>query len=526
MDSPTPGREPTLPQGPGPHEPAESPGGEPPPNRTPEADELFRALGRTRVLPDAPSGEPPSSADLGAPTAETGRAARDWKVVGQLGEFRLIKERGEGAMGVVYKAYQPSFNRNVALKVLFRHVANNPKLLERFYREARVASQLDHPNLVCGYAVGEIGGWHYFAMEYVPGKSLQKVLTALGRLSVGDALYIVLRVARGLQYAHERGLVHRDVKPDNILITRNGEVKLGDLGMVKQLDDDEMSLTQTGHAVGTPWYMPLEQARNSKDADSRCDIYALGCVLYALLTGLPPFAAKTIVDVIQAKETGTFKPARQANREVPLRLDDAIFKMTAKRPNERYQTCAEVIRDLEGLGLAGSALSFLAPGASTPGRRPGASEMVPPSELTPVPARAEPPLADVWYVRYKTPAGQKLQRKLTTAEVLELIQDEHFDPATRASHSPAEGFRALATYREFEPVALGRAAKSGADRQASRYRQQYKRIEEEAERKRGRAQEPAVADRYWLWISLQLGGLAAAVAAGYLLLRWLIALAQ
>src|SRR5262249_20293607 len=159
-----------------------------------------------------------------------------------------------------------------------------------------------------------------------------------------------------------------------------------------------------GHAVGTPWYMPLEQARNSKDADARCDIYALGCVLYALLTGKPPFAAPTIVDVIQAKEKGTFKPARQANREVPERLDPDRAKKAARGRQERYRSGAEAIRDLEGLGLAGSALSFLTPGGGAPpgGRAGSSSEMVPPSD----PAPAEPPLADVWYVRYKTPAGQ------------------------------------------------------------------------------------------------------------------------
>jgi serine/threonine-protein kinase len=528
MDSPTPGKEPALPQGPGPDGPAELPARElPQAKRPPEADELFRALGSTRVLADARGDEPPSSSDLAGLPPEGRRAEPDRKELGRLGEFVLLKKLGEGAMGAVYKAHQPSFNRNVALKVLFRHVANNPKLLERFDREARVAGRLDHPNVVRGYEVGEAGGEHYFAMEYVPGKSLQKVLSALRLLCVGDALYVVLRVARGLQYAHGQGLIHRDVKPDNIFITKKGDVKLGDLGMVKQLDED-MSLTQTGHAVGTPWYMPLEQARNSKDADARCDIYALGCVLYALLTGKPPFAAGSLVEVIQTKERGTFKPARQANPEVPVRLDDIIFKMTAKQPSHRYQGCAEAIRDLEGLGLAGSALSFLSPGGGgASGGRPGSSaETVTPSELTPVPGLAEPPLADVWYVRSKAPTGQTLQRKLTTAEVLELIQNEHFDPATFASRSPAEGFRALATYREFEPVVLGRAAKSGADRRASHYRKLFKKIEEEDQRKRGRAAEgPRAADRYWLWISLQLGGLLTAVGAAYLLVRWMIALA-
>jgi serine/threonine-protein kinase len=289
--------------------------------------------------------------------------------------------------------------------------------------------------------------------------------------------------------------------------------------MVKQLDE-ELTLTQTGHAVGTPWYMPLEQARNSKDVDARCDIYALGCVLYALLTGQPPFAGNTLVDVIQAKEVGTFRPARQANREVPERLDLILAKMTAKQPRHRYPNCAELIRDLEGLGLAGGALSFVGGGqparAAAPPRPAGAA--VTSSRPTPMPATAPP---DVWYVRYRKPGGQAVQRRLTTAQVLELIQGEHFDPATRASRTANDGYRALATYREFEPVVLGRAAKSGADRQTSRYRKLYKQIEEEDQRKRAQAERPT-AGRYWLGILIQSAIAVAAAGGAYLLVRWMI----
>jgi serine/threonine-protein kinase len=493
----------------------------PEPARAPAKDDLSQALGPTRVLADGASDEVSSSADAAGSSSEIRRAVQGAKGgAGQLGDFRLLRKLGEGAMGVVYKARQLSFDRNVALKVLFKHVAHNAKLVERFYREARVAGHLDHPNLVRGYEVGEDGGWHYFAMEYVSGKSLQKILEMLGKLAVPDALYIILHAARALQYAHEQGLVHRDIKPDNILITRKGEVKVGDLGMVKQLDE-EMTLTQTGHAVGTPWYMPLEQARNSKDVDARCDIYALGCVLYALLTGQPPFAGKTLVDVIQAKEAGTFPPARQANREVPERLDLILAKMTAKQPRHRYASCAELIRDLERLDLAGDALSFLESGKADPAAalpRP-ASEAVAPSQPTPVPATAPP---DVWYVRYRKPGGQAVQRRLTTAQVLELIEGEHFDPATRASRNANEGYRTLATYREFEPVMLGRAAKSGADRQASRYRKLYKQIEEEDQRKRSQ-ERPGTADGFWLGVLARIAiGLAAAGGA-YLLVRWMIA---
>ena len=216
-----------------------------------------------------------------------------------LGGYQLQRKLGEGAMGSVYLAWQEEFQRQVAVKILFPHIANNPKLVERLYREGRAMGQLDHPNVVQAYAIGEDQGCHYVTMEYVDGQNMQGWIEKLGRIPVADAVHITIECAKGLSYAHRQGMVHRDVKPDNILVTRKGEVKIADLGMVKTFDED-MSLTQTGHAVGTPWYMPMEQAKNAKDTDGRCDIYALGCSLYAFLTGQPPFAGKTLVEVIHA----------------------------------------------------------------------------------------------------------------------------------------------------------------------------------------------------------------------------------
>ncbi len=305
----------------------------------------------------------PDPNSLSKPEPGEASPSRSRRTRSQLGDYILLRSIGTGAMGEVFKARELSTQRNVALKVLFKHVATNPKFLERFYREARLAGLLDHPNLVRGFSVNEDHGWHYFAMEYISGQSLQKWLKKLGHLSLGDALHITMRCAQALQYAHEQALVHRDIKPDNILITRRGgETKLADLGMVKQLDAD-IDLTQTGHAVGTPWYMPMEQAKNAKNTDCRCDIYALGCVFYACLTGQPPFVGRTLVEVIEAKEKGTFPPARQFNREVPESVDRIIAKMTAKLPRFRYQDCTEIIADLEGLGLANAHLSFV-PGAA------------------------------------------------------------------------------------------------------------------------------------------------------------------
>ncbi len=484
----------------------------------PDSEEAWSAVGATRHLGDARSDD--STPAAGSAPAEGLPDVPAKKVAGTLGDFTFVKKLGEGAMGEVYKARQLSFNRDVALKVLFKHVANNPKLVERFYREARVAGRLDHPNVVRGYEVDECNGRHYFAMEYVSGRSLQHLLGRVGKFSVGDALYVVIRAAHGLQYIHQQGLVHRDIKPDNILVTRDGGVKVADLGMVKMLDE-EMALTQTGHAVGTPWYMPLEQAKNSKETDGRCDIYALGCVLYALLTGKPPFHGPTLVEVIQAKEQGTFPPARQANAAVPERLDLILLKMTAKHVKNRYQSCAEVIRDLEGLDLTSEAISFLTPAGAKRTRPGSASEEVTPSAQTPLPGPGKKPSVDLWYVRFKSPSGQVVTRKLTTPQVLQLIEDEDFNTAARASRHPTEGFRALATYREFEATALGRVSKTGADRQTSRYRQKYKQIEEEdRQRALARTVEQAIGTGgYWLGIGLRAGAVAAAVGVVYLIFR-------
>jgi serine/threonine-protein kinase len=426
----------------------------------------LRELSATRVL-----GEGESDILGVAPTRDPKETTDDTKPVIVGGDFRLMKKLGEGAMGAVYLARQISFDRIVALKILFPHVARNPKLVERLRREANAMFQLDHPNIVQGYAYGEDQGCPYVAMEYIKGRNLQKILNKVGKLSVADALYIVLACCRALAYAHQQGMVHRDVKPENILITKTGSVKIADLGMVKTFDDD-MSLTQTGHAVGTPWYMPLEQAKNAKDTDGRCDIYALGCTLYCLLTGNPPFIGGTIIEVIRAKEQGTFPAARSLNPEVPERLDLVIAKMAAKQPKYRYQTCEEVIQDLEAINLAARALRLSAP-APTPDPAASSGEIITNPTLA-----AALPNPDIWYVRFKGPGGEPALRKFTTDELQKKLQNGSLQPSAMASHTANEGFRALATYKELEGVALSRASKAAADKNTTRYRDLYKKIEE------------------------------------------------
>jgi serine/threonine protein kinase len=491
-------------------------------------EQSWEQLGSTRVV----EGETP--ANLVRPNdpndqteAETSRSAgprsagpRSAQPPEDFGDYRLIRRIGEGAMGAVYLARQLSFERYVALKILFQHIAANPKLVQRLYREGLVMGQLDHPHIVQAFGVDEHQGWHYIALEYVDGISLQKWLIKLGRLGLGDALLIAITVAKALEYAHKQGFVHRDIKPDNVLITRAGLIKVADLGMVK-IDDEDMALTQTGHAVGTPWYMPLEQARNAKDTDGRSDIYALGCLLYCTLTGNPPFHGKTLLEVIQAKEAGYFPPARQTNADIPERLDLIIAKMTAKRVKDRYQTCAELIKDLESLRLANAKLSFLdgpakvEPPMSDSGSRPAAPEPMDQSD------------PNIWYVRIKDPEGRATVHKLPTAQVSKMLEEDKLGPNVKASHHPKEGFRALATYKEFQGVALVKASKAAADQQAVRYRTLYKKIEEK-ERLRNEEEEERRAPRAPEWVAvwsplvIKFGGIGLAVLAAILFLWWVV----
>jgi serine/threonine-protein kinase len=469
---------------------------------TPADEQPWSSLGSTRVVGDQETADavPPKS------------AAKDPRENTTLGDFQLLKKLGEGAMGAVYKARQISFDREVALKILFPHVANIPKLVERLYREGRVMATLDHPNIVQAYATGEEQGSHYVAMEFVDGQSMQKWLTRLGRLSVPDAVRVTRDCASALAYAHKNGIIHRDIKPDNILVTRKGQVKVADLGMVKNYDED-MSLTQTGHAVGTPWYMPLEQARNAKEIDGRSDIYALGCTLYCLLVGHPPFVGRTLVEVIQAKEQGTFPPARQFNPAVPERLDLLLVKMIAKLPKYRHQNCDEVVRDLEALQLAGADLDFISERAKSV---TSAAAPVPSGSSTDRTMITDEGDPDLWFVVFKTGEGKAVTRKYATAQLAKMLSDGTITASAKASRTLDGSYRSLATYKEFQGSALAKVSKKAADKHSARTRNFYKQLEEGTRSKEGKMvkdradreethQKMAIA-KYWVNIALAVGG--------------------
>lgn len=273
-----------------------------------------------------------------------------------LGEFRLVSRLGEGGMGTVFKAYQESKKRFVALKVMNKDLASRPGYVARFHREARAMGRLNHPHIIKCLAAGESHGFLYLAMEYADGGNLKSLIDR-GPLSVADSVTVALAVARGLQAAHEQGIIHRDIKPENILLTSKGIPKIADLGLAKAADETAVDLTRTGMGIGTPRYASPEQIKDAKGADARSDIYTLGCVFYACLVGKPPFDAETLVALMKIKEKGTYKPASVANPAVPASLDRLLTKMLAKNPDHRYASCAEVVQELEWTGLAGETVT-------------------------------------------------------------------------------------------------------------------------------------------------------------------------
>ena len=273
-------------------------------------------------------------------------------LIGQsVGGFEILCLVGAGGMGKVYKARQSGLDRLVALKILSPHVAQDQVFITRFQREARASARLNHPNVVQGIDAGwdEAASVWYFAMEYIEGPSLLAVIGDLGRLPERRALEIARDVARALECAHKHGMVHRDIKPDNILLAPGGEAKLADLGLAKKVADDS-GTTAAHQALGTPRYMSPEQARGDDDAvDIRSDIYALGATLFHLVTGQTPFDGKTSAVVMLKHLT---EPAPLAHETVPgisAGCGALIQKMLQKRREDRYETPAQVRAELERL---------------------------------------------------------------------------------------------------------------------------------------------------------------------------------
>ncbi len=461
--------------------PTAGPGKKPTPGGTNAAD-----LGETLVTKAATPTEKSTPSKTSAATG-----------VRTIGDFELTRKLGQGGMGEVWLAKQISLDRVAAIKLLAKHLAEKEDFVKRFYREAKAMAKADHPQAVRVYAVAEgvdsADGVskHFVAMEFVDGKSVQDWIEKLGTMSVADALFITLRCAEALDHAHKLQMIHRDIKPDNIMVTSKGAVKVADFGLAKALDDEEFSMTQSGTGLGTPYYMAPEQARNAKHVDGRSDIYALGATLYHLLTGKLPFTGESLIELIKAKEAGRFEPARRTNKEVPEKLDLILDKMMAKDPDSRCKDCGEVIRMLSSLGLAGSSLSFIeardkvtvATGSAAAASRPAGGTAKAAATSAPAKAAGTSSAAagtdTLWYVQYHTKEGKDNIAKWTTPQVLQALRAGAIDAKAKVKKQPNESFMPIAQFKEFETVVQGLLIKQRADKKAGDMKSMYAQIDKQ-----------------------------------------------
>ena len=282
-----------------------------------------------------------------------------------LGRYKLLGQLGSGGMSTVYLGEHVLMQRRVAIKVLPRARVADTSYLARFHREARAAASLDHPNIVRAYDVDNDGDTHYLVMEFVDGRDLQQMVKKGGRLEYAAAADYIRQSAEGLGHAHSNGLIHRDVKPANLLVDHKNVVKVLDLGLARFTDESQASLTvqYDENVLGTADYLAPEQAIDSHGADARADIYSLGCAFYFLLTGHPPFPDGTLPQRLMAHQKQQPPSIANERPDAPADLIEICMKMMAKKPADRYQTMDDVAQALQrwlsdrGLGSGGSGLS-------------------------------------------------------------------------------------------------------------------------------------------------------------------------
>lgn len=267
----------------------------------------------------------------------------------QIPGYQLMEKLGQGAMGTVFKARQISMNRLVAVKILHPKLAANKDFLERFQREAHLAAKFSSNNVVQAIDVGSAGPLQYFVMEYVEGTTLKDELNKGKVFEEKEAVEIVLQIAQALQHAHRRNLIHRDIKPGNIILTAEGIAKLADLGMARATTDESLAAAEKGMTIGTPHYIAPEQINSQGDVDSRADIYSLGATLYHMVTGQPPFPYNKTGQVLRAHLSEELTPPDHLNTKLSSGLGEVVECMMAKNREDRYPSPDGLIIDLECL---------------------------------------------------------------------------------------------------------------------------------------------------------------------------------
>jgi serine/threonine protein kinase len=341
-----------------------------------------------------------------------------------VGNYDLLEKIAEGGMGAIHRGRDRRSGEIVAIKIMPPHMAANPVLLKRFEQEFRTASRLDHPNIVRALDYGDTGSSPFLVMEYVEGESLGQKIEREGRMSEPEAIRIIAQVAQGLHRAHKQNLVHRDVKPDNILIRSDGVAKLADLGLVKEGDTD-LNLTRTGRGLGTPHFMAPEQFRNAKGADVRCDIYSLGATLYMMVTGELPFKSSGPLDAWMKKIQNDLVPPRQVVPTLSERVNWAILRAMSADSDMRPKSCREFIEDLTGKSTR----------RAQPSTRQGATQ-------------------DLWYLIYKDDEGVQHTVKGTTPAIRRSLRDGLLGDAdnVRASRNKMGPFEPLRDHPEFRDL--------------------------------------------------------------------------
>ncbi len=267
----------------------------------------------------------------------------------QIPGYQILAKLGSGAMATVFKARQLSLDRTVAIKVLPKKLSENLEYVERFHKEGKAAASLNHANIVQAIDVGEAGGYHYFVMEYVEGHTLGEELAEGKVFSEAEALRIIIQIGRALEHAHRQGFMHRDVKPKNIMITKEAVVKLADMGLARAASDVEAAQAEAGKAYGTPYYISPEQIRGEVDIDFRADIYSLGATLYHLVTGRVPFQAPTPAAVMHKHLKEPLIPPDHVNTSLSAGLGEVVEVMMAKDRDRRYASTSDMLMDLEAI---------------------------------------------------------------------------------------------------------------------------------------------------------------------------------
>ena len=271
----------------------------------------------------------------------------DTKSAQSIPGYKLIKKLGAGAMATVMLAEQRSLNRQVAIKILPKRHSEDPNFVERFYKEGKAAAQLNHPNIVHAYEVGQAGEHHFFVMEYVEGSDVREEIKEKKRLPEDAAIEIMIQSAKALEHAHSKGLIHRDIKPANIMLTRSGSVKVADLGLARSVDDTALAKEEEGRAYGTANYMSPEQIRGKVDIGPPADIYGLGATCYNMVTGKNPFTGKTPSDVMRGHLKTPLRAPDELNPMLSPGFCQIIEMCMGKELSDRYESMTDLIEDLE-----------------------------------------------------------------------------------------------------------------------------------------------------------------------------------